>query len=652
MSQIPYRPEIDGLRAVAVLSVLIYHAGFGFLPGGFMGVDIFFVLSGFLITSFIVQDIRAGKFSMVAFWERRARRILPPLFLVVGATLAAGSVLFLSIDYVQLGKEIASQAAFGSNILFMMQGGYFDDGDKFKALLHTWSLSVEEQFYLFYPIGLALFARFFGPKFFWLILCLGILSFALCIFAAGISPRLAFYALPFRGWELLAGALLAVVTVPAHSRWIREGLSIAGLGMIAAALLFYQPSFVFPGWFTVLPVVGAALIIYANLAGKTAVGSALSWKPMVGVGLISYSLYLWHWPVLIFARYVPVIEPGMIVSLACMTVSFVLAYLTWRYVEQPVRTRRCLATRKSMFLFSAAGLLSMAIAGAAIVYTKGMPFRFSEEVSTYADARWDENPHRYECDQPALDAIGRSVICQTNEGAGAPGFILWGDSFADAIAPAFYKASIEHKQNGYVVTGHGCPPIIGAEIPMPMRTFDCAKSNRSVLDLVTREKIKTVYLVGNWASYLSDGALNFSEQAWMKEPVYSRFERKEFAGLERTIDLIRAAGAQYIYVVYDVPYPSFDPPRALAQAVQFGMEEPTVPVSNYHADLERTIAGYRKQSRDGGVQYLEPESYLCDEVRCIVAHNGRSLYFNPGHLSAYGAELVAPMLERSFKEAR
>lgn len=613
-----------------------------------MGVDIFFVISGFLITSFIVQDIRTGTFSMIGFWERRARRILPPLFIVCGATSVAGLCLFLPSDLMQVGKEMASQSVFGSNVLFMMQGGYFDDGDEFKALLHTWSLAVEEQFYLFYPIGMALFARFFGLRFFYLVLPAAIISFALCIYMSGISQRMAFYALPFRGWELLGGAIIALMPACSVHRVLREVLSVVGVVMMLAPLFFYNVSYAFPGWVTLLPVTGAMMVIWG--AGGTWAGHLLSIKPMVAIGLISYSLYLWHWPILIFARYVPAYESTPLVASACLVLAVGLSILTWRYVEQPVRKRQVLSSRKTIFAVSVAGLIAMATIGVLFVKAGGVPQRFSDDVLVYADARHDENPHRAQCDQPLLERVRGSDICQTNPAAGAPAFIVWGDSFADAMAPAFYKLSEFHNENGYVVTGHGCPPVIDANISMPFRVFECGAHNRAVYELIAREKIPTVYLIGNWGSYLQPGSLGISDTAWSNDKRYAGFDRTEFSALQRTVDLLREAGVKRIHIVQDIPYMNFDPPRALAQALQFELDMPSVPVDVHRQSIKGSIGAFREQSLDRNIDYIDPSSMMCDDKFCYAAKDGRSLYFNPGHLSRFGAEYVSPVFEPYFKK--
>lgn len=649
MSAIKYRPDIDGLRAVAVLSVLIYHAGFSFLPGGFMGVDIFFVISGFLITSFIVRDIEAGNFSMVGFWERRARRILPPLFAVVTATLIAGTIIFLPADFIQLGKEMASQAAFGSNILFMMQGGYFDDGDGFKALLHTWSLAVEEQFYLFYPIGMALFARFISKKFFYIVLPVAVLSFILCIVATEMSQRLAFYALPFRGWELLAGAMVAIAPVMPGKNWMREGVAFIGVALMAAALLCYTTAYAFPGWFTLLPVIGACLVIWTG--GGTWTGKMLSLKPMVAVGLISYSLYLWHWPILVYARYIPTYEFTTAVALGCMAVAVVLSILTWRFVEQPVRHKKIFPTRKGIFLFSLAGLLGMAVIGGAIILSKGVPQRFDDAVIAYANGKFDENPHRGECDQPDMEDIQNGTICQTNEKAGKPNFILWGDSMADAIAPAFYGLSEKYNRNGYIMTGHGCAPILEAKAPRSFKGFDCTASNSAVFDLIERENINIVYLAASWGNWLRPGQMTFpGDQNWYNAGK-DRFDNITMAALQRTIDRLQGNGVK-VYVLMNPPPtpPMIDPPRQLALETHYGIVETKAftPMDYYDSNREDGVVTFRRLSGDKTVTYIDPKPVMCDVERCPMGHDGRSLFFNPGHLSAYGAHRLEPLLDRYF----
>lgn len=645
MSAIPYRPDIDGLRAVAVLAVLLYHAGFTALPGGFMGVDIFFVISGYLITSFIVRDLAAGEFSMVAFWERRARRILPPLFAVVGTSLVAGLFLFLPMDLVQLAKETISQSVFGSNFLFLKQGGYFNTSNDIKVLLHTWSLAVEEQFYLFFPIGMYLWWRFVGRNALWLLIPCAVLSLALCIVITGMMDRIAFYMLPFRGWELLAGAILSVHNTSSSNRAVREMASLLGAGLIACSILFYSAA-PFPGYVALLPVVGTVLIVWAK---GSAVNRFLSFKPVVAIGLISYSLYLWHWPVMAYVRYQPFIDFTAFTGLACIVLSMLLAAATYFAVEQPVRKRRVLSSRRAIFLFSLAGLLSMAATGAAIIAMKGVPQRFGDDVLALEAGARDWNAERWVCDQPSVERIASGKVCQTNPKSGVPDFILWGDSHADAIAPLFYDLSKRHNRNGYVVTGHGCPPIIGGGPPATPVTYDCNAANEATIEFISKSSVKDVFLVSNWASYLDPSrTMDASYMGWYDANTSGR---PVAASLKRTIGQISEGGAR-IHILYNIPYVLIDPPRTLALEKLHGYEgqsKTIVSVESYHKALENERSVFKEIGNDD-INYIEPEKVLCDATYCYAEKNGRSLYFNMGHLSAFGATQLAPLFEDYFQK--
>lgn len=644
MSAIPYRPDIDGLRAVAVLAVLFYHAGFTALPGGFMGVDIFFVISGYLITSFIVRDLAAGEFSMVAFWERRARRILPPLFAVVGTSLVAGFFLFLPMDLIQLARETMSQSVFGSNFLFLKQGGYFNTSNDIKVLLHTWSLAVEEQFYLFFPIGMYLWWRFVGRNVLWLLIPCTVLSFILCLVVTGMMDRIAFYMLPFRGWELLAGAVLAANNASYSNRIVREMASLLGAGLISYSILFYSAE-PFPGYIALLPVFGTVLIVWAK---DSAINRLLSLKPVVAIGLISYSLYLWHWPVMAYVRYQPFIEFTAYIGFACIAASMLLAAATYFMVEQPVRKRRVLSSRRAIFLFSLAGLLSMAAAGAAIMVAKGAPQRFGDDVLALEAGARDWNAQRWACDQPSVERIESGDVCQTNPESGAPDFILWGDSHADAIAPLFYELSGKRNRNGYVVTGHGCPPMIGGGEPATPVTYDCNAANEATIEFIRKNAIKDVFLVSNWVSYLDPARpMDASHMEWYDANTSGR---PVAASLKRTIGQISEGGAR-IHILYNIPYVLIDPPRVLALEKLHsyeGRSKTAVSVEAYHKALENERSVFKEIGNDA-IDYIEPEKVLCDEEYCYAEKDGRSLYFNMGHLSAFGATQLAPLFEDYFK---
>lgn len=348
-----YRPDIDGLRALAILPVLLFHAKLG-CPGGFVGVDIFFVISGFLISSLILKELGDGTFSLISFWERRIRRIFPALALVVLATLAAGWYLFLPDDFESLGKSVIAQAMLLSNVFFYRQAGYFDTASDTKPLLHTWSLAVEEQFYLLFPLLLIFLAQQRQLSLFKTVIGMTIGTFALCVVGSYSYAWATFYLLPTRAWELFLGALLAmmrgrfagVVGLP------RETAGLLGFSLVCYAIFFYDGDTRFPGLAAIPPCLGTALIIFSSESQLSFVGRILAFKPVVFIGLISYSLYLWHWPILVFSKYTAYDEQSAGLRAALLVASTVLAILSWKYVEMPFRKRWLFHKRPQLFGFA------------------------------------------------------------------------------------------------------------------------------------------------------------------------------------------------------------------------------------------------------------------------------------------------------------
>jgi len=342
MTTLAYRRDIDGLRAIAVLAVVLFHFGVPGITGGFVGVDVFFVISGFLITSIIWRERQAGRFSFIDFWARRARRILPALFVMIAATLAVGWFLLAPKDYEELGRSAHYQVTFTSNLLFSRQHGYFDASSDIKPLLHTWSLAVEEQFYIFFPLLLALLSSRLKH---WRLALFAVLlvSFGMSVWAVQHEPQKAFFLLHLRAWELLAGAMLAVQP---KREWraspaLAQGVSLASLALILIAVLGYDAKTPFPGATALLPVLGVVGLIWANGQQPTWVARLLGTRIMVGIGLISYSWYLWHWPVFVYANYAAVDGLSALELAGLMLLSLVLGYLSWRFVETPFRENVC-----------------------------------------------------------------------------------------------------------------------------------------------------------------------------------------------------------------------------------------------------------------------------------------------------------------------
>lgn len=645
---IQYRPEIDGLRAIAVLSVLLCHANFTLFAGGFIGVDIFFVISGFLITSLIKKDLEAGQFSFADFWERRARRILPPLVVVVIATLIAGWFLYLPSDYRLLGQQVASQAVFASNILFKSQAGYFDTENIVKPLLHTWSLAVEEQFYLFFPIAIYFAWKYRRDKAFKYFGIFSVVSFITAAWIVRNSPSSAFYLLPFRAWELLIGSLM--VLRPYQCEGLKkEVIGWAGLLAIVLGVFLYNDHIQFPGVTALLPCLGAAAIIGSNTGGLNRVGRLLSMRGPVFIGLVSYSLYLWHWPILAFVRYSGLLDFTVTLAALCLLASFVLAVLSWKFVEAPFRKKKIFPTQKSIYAATIGALVILGGAGLAIHFTNGVPGRLPADVVQYANGADDINPYRESCNKPKFDRFEKGEICQANAGRNIePSFMLWGDSFADAIAPAFYDLSKEHNKNGYVLTAHGCPPILNYEQNADLG-FDCVGFNDRAFKLIEDKKIKHVVLAANWNDKIRNPIGIFKNDGWYKD-YSSQYDNIRMAGWQRTVDKLRGMGVK-IYILLDVPSAEFLPPRYFAIHKLYDVKENNGTLGrDYYLNARQEFVGPFIDNNKTKVTFIQPEIKMCDDKECYFEANGHSLYFDKGHLSNYGALYVKDLFVEYFRK--
>ena len=357
-----YRPEIDGLRAIAVAAVILFHAGFALFSGGFVGVDVFFVISGFLITSIIVEELKTGRFSVLRFYERRARRILPALFMVMAACIPFAYRLLSPDDLKDFAQSLAAICLFASNVLFWGESGYFDTQAELKPLLHTWSLAVEEQFYVVFPLLLMAAWRLGRGVLLSLIGAIAVVSLFLSVDEVRNFPSAAFYLLPSRAWQLLVGALASFVADRWQAADVRqsavrlahEAVGWGGMAMIVLALFLFDERTPFPGLNAALPTLGTALVLL-GASDRTSVGRMLAWRPLVGLGLISYSAYLWHQPLFAFTKHALLAELPTGLAIVLCAATIVLACLSWRYIEQPFRDRS-LISRGAVFALSAVGM--------------------------------------------------------------------------------------------------------------------------------------------------------------------------------------------------------------------------------------------------------------------------------------------------------
>lgn len=375
-----YRREIDGLRALAVLPVIFFHAGFDAFSGGFVGVDVFFVISGYLITSIILAEMQAGTFSLVKFYERRVRRILPALFFVMAICLPLAWVWLLPSDMKDFSSSLMAVSTFSSNILFWKESGYFDSAAELKPLLHTWSLAVEEQYYVLFPLFLMLTWRFGQRWVVGLLIVVAIISLSVAEWKVFVAPMTTFFLLPTRGWELLLGAFIAFYLIKRNiedpHRHVAAMCSFAGLAMILYAVFFFNSKTPVPGIYALIPTIGAALIIlYAT--PQTLTGKILGSRLFVSIGLVSYSAYLWHQPLFAFARHASLTEPSVPLLILLSISSLILAYFSWRFVEQPFR-RKGYISRKAVFVFAISTSLLFIGLGLLGYSTQGFESRYDE----------------------------------------------------------------------------------------------------------------------------------------------------------------------------------------------------------------------------------------------------------------------------------
>tara|TARA_B100000963_G_scaffold358694_1_gene383937 strand:- start:1819 stop:3729 length:1911 start_codon:yes stop_codon:yes gene_type:complete len=359
-----YRPEIDGLRALAVIPVVFFHAGISLFSGGYVGVDVFFVISGYLITSIILNEIEHDRFSLTNFYERRARRILPALFFVMLVSIPFSIFLLTPDNLKDYGQSLISVSVFSSNILFWQETGYFNTASELKPLIHTWSLAIEEQFYILFPLFLIVFWKYGIKVISIVLLIVFLLSISVAHWGAFNKPAATFFLLPTRGWELLLGVFIAIFLkfkTHINGRLINEILSLIGICLIIFAIINFDENTPFPSLYTLIPTIGTALIILST-SNQTILYKFLSYKPFVGIGLISYSVYLWHQPVLAFARHRLVEEPSTQIILILILISFLIGYISWKIVEKPFRNKTKI-NRESIFKYSLLGMAFFIIIG-------------------------------------------------------------------------------------------------------------------------------------------------------------------------------------------------------------------------------------------------------------------------------------------------
>ncbi|MGI9220304.1 MAG: acyltransferase family protein [Woeseiaceae bacterium] len=635
-----YRPDIDGLRAIAVLAVVFYHSGFDLVSGGYVGVDVFFVISGFLITTIIVRELADGNFSIVGFYERRMRRILPASIAVVAVCLIVGSLVFETTDRANLAHSVIANSLFLSNIYFYLQTGYFDAAAELKPLLHTWSLSLEEQYYVVTPLLLMLTTRYFRQRHLVFVVPIAILSFVACVHGTGENPSATFYMLTTRAWELLIGSILAIATIPrASSEVAMRLLAVFGLSLIIYSMFMFDEQTPFPGAYAALPTIGTAILIYTGYSGGTPVNRLLSLRPAVFVGLISYSLYLWHWPMIVFAKYLKGMALSHLENVAVLLAIFAVSILSWRYVETPFRKKQLLATRKRLFFASLGATLVLIIAALLatgdVVDTEWRRWRACENV----EERLAEN----------------KSLCVVGEATREPSILLWGDSHARALNSAADASAQRLGLAGYVASKPGCPPLRGIERE---RRPGCSEFNEALLSyVILNPNVDTVILAANWTGVLE--GTRYNDETAGQNKVIDVMAGKDApqqdatelikTGLYRTIQTLRDNGRRIILVgpVPEVGHnvPSVNHIARITDRDVNAMIAPTI--EEFKIQNTKTISFLEMVADDLGIPVVWPSDILCNDRLCIVAlDDGTTLYHDDDHLSTAGARFISEILDQ------
>lgn len=645
-----HRLEIDGLRAIAVLAVVFYHFNLPGLGGGFVGVDIFFVISGYLIGGILLKELsQTGSISLANFYKRRIRRLAPAYVVLVVATFIASYFLLLPFEFREFGKSLVASAIYLSNVYFYRQAGYFDTASDEKVLLHTWSLSVEEQFYIFLPLLMVLLARNRQVLLGVLATCFAA-SLVLCIAATAFSPTAAFFLFPHRAWELIAGVLLAAY----EQRRIRtesapQIISWIGLGIILLSVVFITPGPAFPGFQALFPVLGTVLILF-NGRHENPINRLLSSPLPVFIGLISYSLYLWHWPILVLSKYYTDGNGNWLTSTFWFAASIACAWISWRFVEQPFRAK---SNSPNGLVFSSAAIATgiLVSLGALLYLGNGIPNRFDGSVRAHIAASTDFFREWDRCAVASEGPLSGIEICSTGLD-GPPTFLVLGDSHARAFKDGIDQIAKEHGASGWVIWHAGCPPLfdIGKteSAATPEQDRHCASANeqlkRALPDLPS--SIKSVLLIGRWSYYAEGRGVGIDEFNTIR---LSPSEHGSLNGLNQselyatavqsTIDQLSKRFGR-IYVLRQPPEIQEYSARAVARGLAHGTLSEQDAERTFSTSLARVIQRtdaaerpFRELKSSKKIEVLDTWGNFCFEEKCFSVRDGRSAYFDNNHVT-------------------
>lgn len=661
-----YRPEIDGLRAISVLAVILYHAGAGWLSGGFVGVDVFFVISGFLITSIIAQSLEQKQFSYLSFYARRAKRLLPAAITLLLATVVFGALILSPEKYYELAKSAVYANLFMANIWFMEHSGYFDTSTQISPLVHMWSLAVEEQFYFIYPFVLVLaykLAKFKGLL--WTIVAIIISSFSLNLLLINDKPNFTFYMLPTRAWELGLGALVYFLP-QLKSDKLNMLLSILGISAIVYALLAITQHNAYPGFLALIPTLAAAALIYSLHGSKNIVKIALASKPMVLIGKTSYSAYLWHWPIIVYYRiYINERAFNAAEVLALIIVSMLAGYLSWKYIENRYRYRD-IKTGKLLKIAGYATLGSVLMISS-VLATRGFGIRVSDELAAISNNKLMrslpcvENIRPFEQIDEQFCVIG--VPWQEAKQKG----VVWGDSHS------LHWGQVLHQQAkrlglSLVIAPRNCPAYLNSEYirshypKYPNFSEDCSFRNQQTLRWLKKNNdVDLVILASAWSGQLR---MHYTEQQTQNKTNTSLYERRPEVGAALAqvafTRLLSELKTKKVLVIADIPRPNKNLNEcAFAESTILLRSRCTEDKYKYlKASEVRAWHSYSDEliqqvaTEHNNVTAIIPSELLCQADKCRTYINGELIYRDDNHIRSNLQESTANILAEKLHIAR
>ena len=636
-----YRAEIDGLRALAVMPVILFHAGFEWFSGGFVGVDVFFVISGYLITTIIISEMAEGKFSIVNFYERRARRILPALFFVMAVCLPFAWLWLIPADLKDFGQSLVAVSTFSSNILFLQESGYFDTTAELKPLLHTWSLAVEEQYYILFPIFLMLTWRL-GIK--WVLILLSVvflLSFGVAQWGAYNKPSATFYLLPTRGWELLVGVFAAFYlkhNTHLKSHILNQALSLLGFGMIAYSIIAFDETTPFPSSYTLIPTIGTGLIILCAVPNSY-IHKLLSLKFVVGIGLISYSAYLWHQPLLAFAKYRLLDNVPVSLMVVICIFSLVFGWFSWRFIERPFRSKE-MFDRKKIFSISIGFLLAFSTIGLMLNFSTIKGFGNSNLINGY----WDKG---ISCSYPTLGY--EEILCEDElPNLEEKSVLFIGDSLLNSSIGGILDASDKMNLSVSIVPKLACPALYKtSRISSGKVDKECLEFNKRVFEDFLPKHVNKYDLIVFYSAfnrYLHNGLAGFVDNHHVCQSVESCTDSFRNS-IVQTIEYMESLGTKFIFIEqyprYEILKDGFTDPL---RAEKFGANIQMLRAL-HNEDASKFISLFNDRSE----QIRRTTSIFCGDTYCSPSVNGQTLYINGDHLGYNGSLYMSTFWQELFE---